>query len=135
MVPARFEVLSAMPRLSSGKIDRKILRELPLTAHASDAGSDAPETAAEAALFAALQTLFPGQALRRELDFFNDLGGHSLLAARLTSALRRDARFAQATVGDIYTHRRLGAIAQALLAGMVVAGDPGAARPFVLHSR
>ncbi len=136
MVPARFEALRAMPRLPSGKIDRKVLRDLPLTAHTPDAGgSDAPETAAEAALFAALQTLFPGQALRRELDFFNDLGGHSLLAARLTSALRRDARFAQASVASIYTHRRLGAMAQALQAGMVDTAAPSAARPFVLHSR
>ncbi|MBS0302235.1 MAG: amino acid adenylation domain-containing protein [Proteobacteria bacterium] len=135
MVPARFEPLPAMPRLSSGKIDRKVLKSQALAAAAPDAGSDAPETPAEAVLFAALAKLFPGQPTRRELDFFSDLGGHSLLAARLTSALRRDARFAQASVSDIYTHRRLGAIAQALMAGMAGTGEKDAARPFLLHGR
>ncbi len=134
MVPARFEALPAMPRLPSGKIDRKALKAQPLAAAAPSADGDLPETPAEAVLFAALQALFPGQPIRRAQDFFSDLGGHSLLAARLTSALRRDARFAQATVSDVYTHRRIGAIAQALQAGMV-AGGGQAERPFLLHSR
>ncbi len=133
MLPARFEPLPAMPRLPSGKIDRKTLKSQPLAAAAPSADGDTPETPAEALLFAALQTLFPGQPIRREQDFFSDLGGHSLLAARLTSALRRDARFAQATVSDIYTHRRVGSIAQVLQAGML-AGTSQAERPFLLHS-
>ena len=133
MVPGRFEALAAMPRLPSGKIDRKTLKALPLAAAAPAGGGDTPETPAEEALFAALGRLFPGQPVRRGMDFFNDLGGHSLLAARLTSALRADPRFAQATVRDIYQHRRIGAIAQALQAGMAT---PGAApeRPFTTHS-
>ncbi|HQQ70918.1 MAG TPA: amino acid adenylation domain-containing protein, partial [Alicycliphilus sp.] len=135
MVPARFEALAAMPRLSSGKIDRKVLKNQPLAAAAPAEGGDEPETPAEQVLFAALQTLFAGQPIRRAQDFFSDLGGHSLLAARLTSALRRDARFAQATVADIYTHRRIGAIAQALQAGMVDAQAGAGERPFLIHSR
>ena len=133
MVPGRFEALPAMPRLPSGKIDRKALKAQPLAAAASDEGGDTPETPAEEALFAAIATLFPGQPVRRGMDFFNDLGGHSLLAARLTSALRADARFGQATVRDIYQHRRIGAIAQALQMGMTA---PGATpeRPFTTHS-
>ena len=134
MVPAFFEPLAAMPRLQSGKVDRKALKSRPLAAPAPAEGSDSPATAAEELLFAALQKLFAGQPIRRELDFFDDLGGHSLLAARLISALRQDPRLAQAAVGDIYAHRRIGAIALALQAAMV---DPGAAaeRPFLLHSR
>ncbi|MBS0509495.1 MAG: amino acid adenylation domain-containing protein [Proteobacteria bacterium] len=135
MVPARFEALAAMPRLSSGKIDRKVLRNQPLAAAAPAEGGDEPETPAEQLLFAALGHLFAGQPIRREQDFFSDLGGHSLLAARLTSALRQDARFAQATVADIYTHRRIGAIAQALQAGMIDTQQTAAERPFLLHSR
>ena len=133
MVPARFEPLPAMPRLSSGKIDRKTLKAQPLAAIAPVEGGDTPETPAEEALFAALAQLFPGQPVRRSMDFFNDLGGHSLLAARLTSALRADPRFALATVRDIYQQRRIGAIAQALQRGMAA---PGAApeRPFTTHS-
>ncbi len=114
MVPARFEQLTMMPRLTSGKIDRKALRAMPLAACAIDEESDTPQGDAEQALFLALQALFPGQPLRLSADFFDDMGGHSLLAARLVSRLREDARFANATVHDIYCERRIGAIAATL---------------------
>lgn len=116
MVPARFEMLERMPRLTSGKIDRKALKALPLAPNAeAPAGqSDAPETPTEVALFAALARLFPGQPIRREHDFFSDLGGHSFLAARLASALRADPAFAHVTVRDIYQQRKVGAIATVL---------------------
>ncbi len=116
MVPARFEAVQALPRLTSGKIDRKALRMLPLTdiGPAAEGESDLPEGAAEEALFEALGHLFPGQPLLRGADFFADLGGHSLLAARLISLLRADARFAGVTVHDIYCERSLGAIAKVL---------------------
>jgi non-ribosomal peptide synthetase-like protein len=120
MVPGRYEVLDEMPRLTSGKIDRKALKARPLTVCAGDAaGSDTPETPGEKALFLALGKLFPGQPLQRSADFFSDLGGHSLYAARLASALRTDPAFAQVTVRDIYQHRQLGRIAQALDAAAV----------------
>ncbi|WP_349630246.1 Pls/PosA family non-ribosomal peptide synthetase [Acidovorax sp. CCYZU-2555] len=123
MVPGHFEIVSGIPRLTSGKIDRKALRALPMGEIAAPTDSDDAETEVEAALFAALARLFPGQALRRTADFFDDLGGHSLLAARLVSALREDARFVHMTVNDVYQNRRLGAIAQAMQAGMAKLGD------------
>jgi amino acid adenylation domain-containing protein len=117
MVPSRFEMLAQMPRLTSGKIDRKALATLPLAASAAELeGSDTPQNEAETVLFAALSRLFPGQPIRRGLDFFTDLGGHSLFAAKLASSLRHDPRFAQVTVGDIYKHRVLGQLAQSLQA-------------------
>eukprot|EP01133_Synstelium_polycarpum_P018725 gene18725-22396_t len=116
MVPGRFELLPLMPRLTSGKIDRKALKAMPLSAPpAGEAGeSDVPETPAEAALFAALAKLFPGQAILRRLDFFSDLGGHSFLAARLASTLRADPAYAHMTVRDIYHNREIGKIAAVL---------------------
>ncbi|HEX5337694.1 MAG TPA: amino acid adenylation domain-containing protein, partial [Gallionella sp.] len=116
MVPARFEAMQTLPRLTSGKIDRKALRAQAMSpAHAADdPESDIPENAAEEALFDALRHLFPGQPLLRDADFFSDLGGHSLFAARLVSLLRADARFANVTVHNIFCGRSLGAIAQAM---------------------
>jgi non-ribosomal peptide synthetase-like protein len=116
MVPSRFEYLPVMPRLTSGKIDRKALKAMPLSVPtgADAAESDLAETPAEEALFAALAGLFPGQPIRRELDFFSDLGGHSFFAARLASSLRADPRFAHMTVRDIYQNRKIGLIAAAL---------------------
>ena len=116
MVPSRFELLPLMPRLTSGKIDRKALKAMPLSASpaANASESDTAETPGEEALFSALAQLFPGQPIRRELDFFGDLGGHSFFAARLATALRADPRFAYVTVRDIYQQRQLGAIASSL---------------------
>jgi non-ribosomal peptide synthetase-like protein len=122
MVPGHFVTLTEMPRLTSGKIDRKTLKAQPLAFDsAAAADSDAPETPAEVALFAALATLFPGQPIRRSADFFSDLGGHSLFAARLASALRADPHFAHVTVRDIYQNRIIGRIA-AVLAETPAAG-------------
>ena len=139
MVPSHYELLDAMPRIPSGKIDRKALRALPLAPRAAD-DSDLPETEAETLLFAALQKLFPGQSIRRGLDFFTDLGGHSLMAARLVSALRQHPRFAHASVRDVYRLRHIGPLAQALQQqadDQPSAGEAEAARAarvFVLHS-
>ncbi|AZN36745.1 Pls/PosA family non-ribosomal peptide synthetase [Iodobacter ciconiae] len=115
MIPARFEFISELPRLTSGKIDRKTLkaRELILPV-GKNLDSDEPVSDAEKALFAALTTLFPGQPLRLVDDFFGELGGHSLLAARLVSILRRNPAYAGMTVQDIYQSRTLQVIATRL---------------------
>ena len=115
MVPSRYEILAHMPRLTSGKIDRKILKAMQLAAPVADeADSDQPATPGEEVLFAALAKLFPGQAIHRSDDFFTDLGGHSFFAARLASALRANARYSHITVRDIYQRRSIGSIAGAL---------------------
>ncbi|MGI4935993.1 MAG: Pls/PosA family non-ribosomal peptide synthetase, partial [Janthinobacterium lividum] len=114
MVPTHIEWLPQMPRLSSGKIDRKTLKARPLAVVAADTDSAVPETPAERALFPALAKLFPGQTILRSADFFSDLGGHSLFAARLASALRSDPAFAHVTVRDIYHNRTVGKIAAML---------------------
>lgn len=123
MVPTRYEFLEEMPRLSSGKIDRKTLKAQELAVQASSSESDTPETEAETCLFAALTRLFPGQAIRRDADFFTELGGHSLMAARLVSSLRLDARFAYFKISDIYQQRRVGQIATVMQEGLIRAGD------------
>ena len=115
MIPGAFELLADMPRLTSGKVDRKALKARTLQPRVRDAkDSDQPETAAEEALFNAIANLFPGQPIVRSADFFDDLGGHSLFAARLASALRTDSRFSHITVRDIYQQRTVGAIARVL---------------------
>ncbi|MEN9657507.1 MAG: hypothetical protein RL571_972 [Pseudomonadota bacterium] len=115
MIPARFEFMSQLPRLTSGKIDRKTLkaRELILPT-GKNMESDEPVSDAEKALFAALATLFPGQPLRLVDDFFGELGGHSLLAARLVSILRRNPAYGGMTVQEIYQSRTLQTIATRL---------------------
>lgn len=125
MVPSRFEQVESIPRLTSGKIDRKALRALPMGVPSAADGSesDLPGTEAETALFAALARFFPGLPIRCQSDFFDDLGGHSLLAARLVSALREDSRYAAMTVNDVYRQRRVEAIAAAMEASQLQAAQ------------
>lgn len=116
MVPNRFEVIPQVPRLLSGKIDRKALRVLPLTSVVDREASDEPQNEAEKILFGILNQLFPGSAIQLDADFFDDLGGHSLLAAVLISHLREHPQYAHLTIQNIYQARRVGAIAQLMLA-------------------
>ncbi len=115
MIPAKFEIVPDLARLTSGKIDRKALRvrELNTAVHAGDI-DDLPQTAGEIALFEALRPLFPGRPLKRVDDFFRDLGGHSLLAARLVSALRKLPGYASLTMHELYKQPALGAFAARL---------------------
>ena len=116
MVPACFEMVAQLPRLASGKVDRKALQKLPLQSGAvvDIVGPALPLNQDEEALFEAVRRLIPGRALKCDADFFDDLGGHSLLAARLASIVRTDTRYATLSVGDIYRERRLDAIAAAM---------------------
>jgi non-ribosomal peptide synthetase-like protein len=114
MVPTHLELIPDLPRLVSGKIDTNALRAAPLHQCAGQAESSAPRNADEAALFAAVSKLIPGQVFGPESDFFYDLGGHSLLVARLVSILRGQPEYASLSVREIYQQRSLGSIALAL---------------------
>lgn len=113
MVPSRFELLDTLPRLVSGKVDRKALMARPLADMEPEA-ADEPRTQTEAILLDAARSVFPGQAIPLEGDFFLDLGGHSLLAARFVSAVRLNPDQAGLTLQDVYAARSLRAMAARL---------------------
>ncbi|KMO40235.1 peptide synthetase [Methylobacterium tarhaniae] len=127
MVPAHLEAVDALPRLVSGKTDRKALRALPLAAGSETESQEEPGSATEAALLAAARPLFPGQTLAFEADFFNDLGGHSLLAARFLAAVRETPHLASLTLEDVYGLRSLRAIAARLDERAAASGGAAAA--------
>lgn len=110
MVPSCFEPLDALPRLISGKVDRKALMARPLSAAPLAETGDEPDTPTEAVLLAAARQVFPGQAIALDADFFLDLGGHSLLAAQFVSAVRQTPALAGLTLHDLYEARSLRAI-------------------------
>ncbi len=115
MVPARFEVVEHLPRLSSGKVDRKALKKLPLTQPAaSDEEQEQARNDTEAKLLDAAKRVLPPGAIPFDADFFTDLGGHSLLAARFVSVVRETPRLASITLQDLYAHRNLRALADHL---------------------
>ena len=125
MVPSHFEVTDALPRLTSGKADRKTLQAATLTDDAGPGEQDDPRTPTEAALLEAAKRVFPGQTIPLEADFFMDLGGHSLLAARFVSAVRETASLAGLTLQDVYGARTLRAMAGKLDARAPRGGSSG----------
>ncbi|KNY12030.1 peptide synthetase [Achromobacter piechaudii] len=134
MIPARFEWVVEVPRLTSGKIDRKALRTRDLDTEARPSGEDdVPDTPGQQALFDALRPLFPGQPLHLASDFFRDLGGHSLLAARLVSALRKHPKLSALSMHELYQHAGVGALAARLDA--LMAARPADAAPVDTEAR
>ena len=114
MVPSRFEIVKTLPKLASGKIDRKSLKQLELTAGDVIEAQEEPRSETEAKLLAAAKQVLPPQAIPFDADFFTDLGGHSLLAARFISAVRETPALARITLQDVYAARSLRAMAELL---------------------
>ncbi len=112
MIPSRFEVVEQLPKLSSGKVDRKTLKLLPLTQPAESLEEqELPRDETEAKLLEAAKRVLPPGAIPFDADFFTDLGGHSLLAARFVSVVRETPRLASITLQDLYALRTLRALA------------------------
>ncbi|MBW4890917.1 amino acid adenylation domain-containing protein [Mucilaginibacter sp. HMF5004] len=110
MVPGTIVKVAEMPRMPSGKINRKAL---PVPEALSIKEVDDPDGALDMNLprkdrfLAMLNKIFPNKPIDLSMDFFDDLGGHSLLATALVSRLRRDAAMPYASLKDIYTNRPL----------------------------
>ena len=114
MVPSRFQEIDLLPRLTSGKVDRKTLAALPLLASIDNPTCEQPRTETETVLLDAAKTVFPGQPIGFEEDFFLTLGGHSLIAARFVSHIRQTPSLAHITLQDVYSGRTLRTIARKL---------------------
>lgn len=123
MVPARFECVDILPRLPSGKTDRKALKHVALRIAVSSEVQEQPRTATEAVLLAAAKSVLPPQPVPFDADFFLDLGGHSLLAARFISLVREAPRLAGLTLQDMYAARTLRRVG-ALLDGRLSSAGP-----------
>jgi non-ribosomal peptide synthetase-like protein len=107
MLPKEIIILSEMPRLPSGKINRK---QLPIpTSFTTKIESISFEKEASVAdkVLQILQQFFPDKKIDCSKDFFTDLNGHSLLAASFVSKLRKEAGITNASLRDVYTHRPL----------------------------
>ncbi|MFJ6215197.1 Pls/PosA family non-ribosomal peptide synthetase [Streptomyces sp. NPDC092296] len=106
MVPSFLDVLTELPAMPSGKVDRKRLpaptgRRLmgggPVVAVRDELEQRVRDAWAE------VLGVEP-ESLSAEADFFTDLGGHSLLAARAVSLLRSRDAATGPTMRDLYAH-------------------------------
>lgn len=110
MVPGTIVTVEAMPRMPSGKINRKAL-PVPkaLIEHPVDLSEETLDLnhPLSERFLAILRKTFPGKMIDLSMDFFTDLGGHSLLAAGFTSRLRREGGVPHASLKDVYLNRPL----------------------------
>ncbi len=111
MIPLTILKLDELPRLSSGKIDRKKL-PIPdnyLSNALNESILEESDNLAEKTL-KILKNIFVNEKISIENDFFTDLGGHSLLAASFVSKMRSEAKVSQASLKDIYQFRPISAL-------------------------
>lgn len=116
MVPISIVKMKEMPRMPSGKIDRKRLPTPEnFTIHKKNENIEIDSNASvEDRLLQTLKWVFPGKDINLGQDFFIDLGGHSLLAATFISHLRQKAGFPTASLKEIYENRPLSAYSEFL---------------------
>ena len=112
MVPASLEVLTSLPTMSSGKVDRKSLPEpqnIGMNFH--NPNGRQPTNEIESEIAAIWSQALGIQDLSIDADFFQELGGHSLLAATVISKLRENPEFQDLAVLDIYQHPTVAGLA------------------------
>ncbi len=105
-------VVDTLPTKTSGKVDRNALPwPLPGAKATADAGV-LPELGEDASwVLTQWKRVLGIEASSLDADFFAS-GGGSLSAAQLVSALRE--RYRTVTVGEIYSHPRIGSLLEAL---------------------
>ena len=116
MTPSRFQLVPSLPRLTSGKVDRKNLKMMPLPERRDNEEDEQeqPNNEIEARLLEAARRALSTVAVPLDADFFMDLGGHSLLAARFVSIVRETPSLASVTLQDLYACRTLRSLAALL---------------------
>ncbi|XXT19047.1 amino acid adenylation domain-containing protein [Sorangium sp. So ce429] len=105
MMPSRLALLESLPRLPSGKVDRRALAPV---AAASAAAAVAPRTPVERALAEVWSDVL-GRAPTSIHDGFFDSGGDSMLAVRLASRAKQAGL--QLSVRDVFQHQTIAQIA------------------------
>ncbi|RLU86320.1 peptide synthetase [Streptomyces griseocarneus] len=131
MVPSFVDVLTELPMMPSGKVDRGRL-PAPTGRRLVGGGDvvpprDGPETRLRDA-WADVLGIAP-EELSVEADFFTDLGGHSLLAAQVVSLLRGRGDGAGPTLRDLYAHPTVRGLAARPTAGTEAAAPAAPPRP------
>jgi non-ribosomal peptide synthetase-like protein len=113
MVPKFLDVVADLPRMTSGKIDRK---QLPQPQRMLTAGSTrtivSPRSETERLVIEAWAKALNNVDISVDDDFFLTLGGHSLVAAQAVTALRTTLGNERISVRDLYAARTAEKLAQ-----------------------
>jgi amino acid adenylation domain-containing protein len=133
MVPSQVVVLADMPKLPSGKINRRALTGLETLA--PDTPRVAPRNPREKAVWDIWHELLKTRTFGVHDNFF-DLGGHSLLATQVLSRLRSRLGV-EVSLRDLFAHPTLEGLANSLAGATSSRAELAAARPIVAleHNR
>jgi acyl carrier protein len=121
MVPAAYVCMEALPRTTSGKLDRKALSAPEGDAYAARE-YEAPADETEEALAGIWAEVLRAERVGRHDNFF-ELGGHSLLAVQVISRVRAAFEVKVALV-DLFTRPVLKDFAQQILDAQLAQVDP-----------
>ncbi|MCF6437886.1 amino acid adenylation domain-containing protein [Pseudoalteromonas luteoviolacea] len=127
MIPSAFVLLAALPLTAHGKVDRKALPEVDMTAH--QARYVAPQTELESLLAEVWSSVLDIERVGREDNFFN-LGGDSMKA--ITAVSRSRAKGAEYSVKDLFQYQRISALANAISQQQTSSQDITEVAPFSL---
>ena len=103
MIPNIFEIVTELPLLPSGKVDRTRLPEPKFLTKGLNIVNTADCSPNELKILQLWQKLFAPNQVGVEDNFF-DLGGHSLFASQMISELRKDKQMNMLSVRDIYDY-------------------------------
>ncbi len=110
MTPGIFCVLDSMPRLPSGKVDRKKLPAPQESSNGNCRDVVFPQSQTEKTIAAVWEKYFDRTTISITDDFF-DLGGHSLLAAMIVSQLRNSGGMEHLPLQSLYQYRTIESLA------------------------
>ncbi len=108
MIPQLILVLDEMPRLPSGKVNRKLLPTPESFQIKQDDLNDFSideDKGVEEKVILILRKIFPDKIVSVTSDFFTDLNGHSMLAATFVSMLRKGGGMKNISLKDVYMNR------------------------------
>ncbi|MDA0802996.1 MAG: amino acid adenylation domain-containing protein [Planctomycetota bacterium] len=107
-VPSHLEWIKALPRSTSGKLDRLALPEAPSRPSHPSAPLGHDDTAAGLVLLAFASAVSVPEGVPPstlvDLDFFHDLAGDSLAVTAVVVALRRHHNWSRTSVRDVVQH-------------------------------
>jgi non-ribosomal peptide synthetase-like protein len=115
MIPSTLDIIATLPMTPSQKIDRKQLPP-PLTPLGFSAQREIipPSTEMECEIVRIIAKNINRNDISMTDNFFTDLGGHSLLAAMVVSEMRKQLKFENMSVVDVYKFPILSDLAREL---------------------
>jgi amino acid adenylation domain-containing protein len=102
LVPSRLVEVPALPTLPNGKVDRRRLQALPLTAERRSPDDAAVPSTREHALLSLWEGLLGRTGLAVSDNFF-ELGGHSLQVVQMVTAIEQDFEVSL-SAAEVYQH-------------------------------